>query len=88
MPLTTAEEARNWARREHKAILNVRRLRAERGDSRVLVQMEEEARRKRGHALVRLRLALADRSVPELGTDDEIGAYLGIPAPAQGVANV
>ena len=75
-----AEKARRWARQEHAVLLHIAQMRREGASGAMLESLEREARRKRGWALMRLRLNLNDRSVPELGTDDEIGAYLGFTA--------
>lgn len=82
-----AEKARRWACAEHAVILNLSQMRREGGDCVTIRNLEREARRKRGWALLRLRLNLKDASVPENGTDAEIGAYLGFDAPAEGAAH-
>lgn len=83
-----AEKARRWACEEHAVLLNIARMRRDGANRVMLDSLEREARRKRGWALLRLRLNLDDRSVPENGTDEEIGAYLGFDVATEGAANV
>lgn len=76
MPVETAADAISWARREHDYIARLEQALADHGDSVIIRNNIREARRKRGFALMSMRVITGDRSIPENGTDEEIAAFL------------
>lgn len=86
--IAESNRLRRWAQAEHATLLRIKQAQMLNGDNSALLPYEREARRKRNLALVGLRVALNDRTIPENGTDEEIGAYLGFDAATEGAANV
>lgn len=76
MPVETAADAISWARREHEQIERLERALEVHGDSVILRNNIRDARRKRGFALMSMRVITGDRTIPENGTDEEIAAFL------------
>lgn len=72
-------DALEWAKREHRSVLIMERMIAEGADRRTFVRSLDRARKMRNSALVDLWLFRGrDPAVVTSGTDEEVGAFLGI----------
>lgn len=76
MPVETADDAIRWARREQEQIERLERALEVHGMNVIIQNNIREARRKRGFALMSMRVITGDRTIPENGTDEEIAAFL------------
>lgn len=78
MPVRDETDALNWAKREHQYVMRLENRMQVDGENAYLRKEQNEARRKRSHALLQLRMMRGqDPAIPVHGTDAEVGAYLG-----------